>query len=92
MFNKVTYSYGFEGELDVAKISQYEKECSSFQQVAEVKIKYKSDSKRGEMIIQIQKINKEDRREDSPQFQPVQIKKFLLEKGLTPLNFKEIKK
>jgi len=85
------YSYSFSGEMDISQISNYEKECMKFNQVKAVKIKYKPDSQKGEVIIVTKEIPKDQRREGMVLFQPTDIKKFLISKGLTPMNFKELK-
>lgn len=86
------YSYSFSGNLDISQISNYEKECLKFNQVESVKIKYKADSQKGEVIIITKDIPKDQSRQGMELFSPIDIKKFLISKGLTPINFKEIKK
>lgn len=87
-----TYSYSFSGKMDISQISTYEKDCLKFNQVQSVKIKYKADSQKGEIIIITKDIPKDQSRAGMELFTPTDIKKFLISKGLTPINFKEIKK
>ena len=87
-----TYSYSFEGDLNPSKIAMYEKECLKFKQVSSVKIKYKPDSQKGEIIIVTKFKPKTQRQEGVEQFQPTDFKKFIINKGLSPLYFRELKK
>lgn len=86
-----TYSYSFEGSIDPSDVSAYEKECTRFDLVEIVKIKYKPDSKKGELIVQLEDQSHLPKSESNKQFNPIVLKKFLLSKGLSPLYFKEIK-
>ncbi len=86
------YSYSFSGVMDINQISTYEKECMKFNQIKTVKIKYKPDSQKGEVIIVAKEPQRSENREGMVHFQPTDIKKFLISKGLTPMNFKELKK
>jgi hypothetical protein len=86
------YSYSFSGKMDISQISNYEKECLKFNQVLSVKIKYKVDSQKGEVIIITKEIPKDKSRQGMELFTPTDIKNFLISKGLTPMTFKELKK
>ncbi len=86
-----TYTYSFKGELDESKISAYEQECLKFNKVVQVKIKYKPEKKMGEFIIKTSSQKEGERKEGDVLFQPVDIKQFLMDKNLQPLNFRLLK-
>ncbi|HIP35745.1 MAG TPA: hypothetical protein EYG85_02710 [Crocinitomix sp.] len=86
-----TYSYSFEGVIELNEITNFEKECAKIKFIKKVKIKYKPDSQKGEIIIITEDFPKGQRQEGKDSFQPTEVKKFILSKGLTPLNFREIK-
>lgn len=87
-----TYSYSFSGDLNPQNITAYEKECMTFDRVQTVKIKYKTDSQKGEVIIVVKPYPKGTKMEGKQQFKPTDIKSFLISKGLSPMQFREIKK
>ena len=86
-----TYVYTFEGDLELSSISFMEKECSTFQSIASVKIKYKEDSKKGEFYITLNEDEKNRRAESDFHFSPVDVKSYMISHNLSPLTFRQIK-
>ena len=85
------YSYSFDGELDQSAITKIENKCSEFESVTSTKIKYKEDAQKGEIIIFL--VKKEGQRaEEDNQFKATDIKKILINSGLTPGEFRTLKK
>lgn len=85
-----TFSYSFEGSLSAELISEIEKTCSNLPQVSSTKIRYKEDSKRGEIIIKLDDSAAKSRTELGDQFSPVSLKELLLQLKLSPLDFRKI--
>ncbi len=84
-----TYSYGFKGALDQEQHKTLEAYCQSLDYVDWIKINYKEDSKKGEIIIQLADM-REERAENDSDFSPIDVKRKLTELGLEPLSFVEI--
>lgn len=81
------YSYGFEGKIQDSQVDALLSSFEKIEGVKEVKIRYKEDANRGEIIIFT--ILETDLRNPYP-FSPVKVKNILLENGLNPLEFREI--
>tara|TARA_R110002072_G_scaffold302060_2_gene483630 strand:- start:57778 stop:58098 length:321 start_codon:yes stop_codon:yes gene_type:complete len=86
-----SYVYTFEGNLDISAISELEKTCTKIQSVHSVKIKYKEDTKMGEIFIILDESEKNPKGEQEALFTPVDFKSFLISNSLTPLYFRELK-
>lgn len=87
-----SYSYSFNGELDIEDINAIEKECAQLTEVKWAKCRYKSDRMAGELLIEIKPVEMEDHREDKSQFSPIEVKMLLIARNLEPLDFRSIKK
>ena len=84
-------SYSFEGQLDQSSINKLEKDCANMLTVQSAKVKYKEDSQKGEIIIVL--IVKEGQRaEEDNQFKATDIKRILIDSGLTPGEFRKLQK
>ncbi len=81
------YSYGFEGEIKDSNIDGLLSSFEKIDGVQEVKIRYKEETKRGEIILFTN--SNVDPRNPHP-FSPVKVKTILLESNLKPLEFREI--
>lgn len=81
-------SYGFTGLLSSEERASLEAKALEIQGVLEIKCKYKEDSQRGELIIDLLEGDKIKRaEEDAQQFSPIELKQLLLDFHLTPLDF-----
>jgi len=78
------YSYSFNGEL--SNPEELLKELEAIPQLINTKIKYKEDSKRGEIWFDLK--TSKSRTDTRDEFSPVSIKTLLLSNGLEPLTFK----
>lgn len=85
------FSYSFDGQLDQASINKLESDCSKISTIRSAKVKYKEDSKKGEIILFLVE-NKNQRAELDDQFNPTDLKKILIESGLAPGEFRQVKK
>lgn len=79
------YTYSFEGELTMNDQHRIIEECQKVAHVDIVKLKYKEDSKRGELIIWTRPALIIGEVESS--FSPADIKSQLVNMGLAPLSF-----
>ena len=85
-----TYAYSFEGDLTPTKITDLENSCSDLEGIGIVKIKYKDDSNRGEFIVQIDKSAINKRGAEDGQFSASDLKSFIINSGLSPLEFRKL--
>jgi hypothetical protein len=83
------YHYTFEGELTSEVKTELEKNVSQLKYVTASKIKYKPDSKKGEIILSIEETTKSSEG-DNEGFNAVELKKLILSSNLTPLEFNSI--
>ena len=83
-----SYSYGFEGEVNDNQVDRLLTDIENIEGVIEVKIRYKSESNRGEILLYTKEpdINAED------EFSPIHVKRILLNYKLSPLEFVQISK
>ncbi len=79
------FSYSFEGQLNEQQEEMLKKQISILPDVLSYKVKYKPDSYRGELLIQVKEF--EGQTENRSDFTPAMIKELFLENGLTPLEF-----
>lgn len=86
--NAQKYAYSFEGTLTASQFQELEAEILNLKLVNSCKIKIK-DASKGEIFIEVVQTNV--RAEGSDQFSSVDVKKILIEKGLMPLYFIELK-
>lgn len=84
-------SYSFEGQLDQSSVTKLEKDCASIFGIQSTKVKYKEDAQKGEIIIFLDETNNR-RAEADHQFKATDIKKLILNSGLTPIEFRTLKK
>lgn len=81
-------SYGFTGKISLEERESLEIRAGKIPGILSIKCKYKEDSERGELIIELHEVDKNKRaEEDLPQFSPVDLKRLLLEFNLTPVDF-----
>ena len=85
------FSYSFDGQLDQASINKLENDCSQITAIRSTKVKYKEDSQKGEILLFLV-VNENHRAELDNQFQPTDIKKILIDSGLVPGEFRQLKK
>lgn len=85
------FSYSFDGQLDQASISKLESDCSNITTIRSTKVKYKEDSQKGEIILFLA-VHENPRTELDNQFNPTDIKKILIDSGLAPGEFRQLKK
>ncbi|MEJ6615598.1 MAG: hypothetical protein QNL61_01675, partial [Crocinitomicaceae bacterium] len=80
------FSYSFEGQLDQSSINKLEQNCANMVSVQSTKVKYKEDSQKGEIMIFLV-IRENQRAEADNQFNATDIKKIIIDSGLTPGEF-----
>ncbi len=83
------YSYSFQGKLSPENESFLLDKVGSVEGVEYCKLRYKSDSERGEIILST--VKKEVSSEDQEVFNPAAIKAILVELELEPIEFRTIK-
>lgn len=83
------YSYSFQGKLSPENESILLDKIEAVEGVEYCKLRYKSDSERGEIILSTMK--KDVRSEDQEVFTPAAIKVILVELELQPIEFRTIK-
>ena len=83
-----SYSYGFEGRIDDAIVDLLLTDLERVDGVIEVKIRYKSEAQRGEILL----YTKEEELRSKVTFSPTDVKGILLNYKLTPLEFVQISK
>lgn len=76
-----TYNYTFEGSLDNEQLRMIEEKCLKLPQVTECKVKYKPESKKGEILIYIDQTESD---EGVLQFSPIDVKNLLITLDLIP--------
>ncbi len=86
------YAVAFNGEIDTTILHQMERECEQFQSVSKVKINYKPEKQKGELIIQLSEDEKSKRGEGDDHFSIAEIKAYLISKNLTPVSFITLEK
>lgn len=83
-------AYSFKGHLDQALILKIENDCKSITGVKSAKVRYKEDSERGEILIDLIDLDN-NRTEGSNQvYSPIDIKALLVSNGLEPLDYRSI--
>jgi len=82
------YSYSFTGETSQLTLDQVQTQMYQLKGIAEVKTVYKPDSKSG--IIYFTHVAYAESSENDSSFNPVEVKKILIEAGLIPYEFKEL--
>ena len=85
------FSYSFDGQLDQASINKLESDCVNITTISSAKVKYKEDAQKGEIILFLV-VNENTRSELDDQFSPTDIKKILINSGLAPGEFRQLKK
>ena len=85
------FSYSFNGQLDQASINKLEGDCLQFEAIHSAKVKYKEDSQKGEIMLFLE-VKENQRAEADGQFNVTDIKKLLIDSGLTPGEFRQLKK
>lgn len=84
------FSYSFSGEIGNSQaFSKIDKELKALPGVKSVELKYKSDSKKGELILFVEENNTGD---NPSEFSAADIKAVLLKNGLSPIQFRTLKK
>lgn len=82
------YAYSFEGQLSEDQKRSLVKNCEGLKNVDWVKLKYKEDSSKGELIIQCKEI--EIRSEFEEGFSPINVKREFIGLGLEPKEFRKL--
>lgn len=80
---KKQYQYSFNGELNSQNITNLENALSNLTFVTIAKVKYKTDSRKGEVILQTSErtvISESDKG-----FDVIELKKLLISKNLEPV-------
>lgn len=85
-----TFVYTFEGELNPFSITSLEKKCSEIDFVSRTKIKYKENSKKGQMYITLDANQQNLKGEEQNDFSPIALKTFLISNNLSPLSFRKL--
>ena len=85
------FSYSFDGQLDQTSINKLESDCANITTIRSAKVKFKEDAQKGEIILFLL-VNENSRAELDDQFSPIAIKKILIDSGLTPGEFRQLKK
>ncbi len=80
---KKLYQYSFSGQLNSQSISSLENRLATLQFVTLVKVKYKSDSQKGEVLLNTSE--KVISSEGEKGFDLIEFKKALISADLTPL-------
>lgn len=82
------YAYSFQGELSHDQQRNLIKKCESIKNVDWIKLKYKEDSSKGELIIQC--VKQLERSEIEEGFSPIEIKKAFVSMGIEPKEFRKL--
>lgn len=85
------FIYSFDGQLDQASINKLESDCANITAIRSAKVKYKEDSQKGEIMLFLV-VNENPRAELDNQFNATDIKKILIDSGLAPGEFRQLKK
>jgi len=81
-------SYGFTGKISLEERLSLEAKALEIPGIRSIKCRYKEDSERGELILELHEADKGQRAEDDIQpFSPVNLKQLLLEFNLTPVDY-----
>jgi hypothetical protein len=83
-----SYSYGFEGSINDNQVDRLLTDLENVEGVIEVKIRYKSESHRGEILL----YTKEPDLNAKSEFSSIHVKRILLNHKLSPLEFVQISK
>lgn len=83
------YAYSFNGVLSEQEQSGIIAKILELPDVNSCKIKYKSDSQKGEFLISVDEST--ERSENTSEFSPALIKELFIGEGLEPLEFRLIK-
>lgn len=84
------YSYSFSGEI--GNSDSYKKlndELKALPGVKTIELKYKNDSKKGEFVIFVEETSTGD---NPTEFSAADLKAILIRNGLSPIQFRELKK
>lgn len=84
-----SYAYSFIGKLNESQQQLVIQEIKKIQGIKTVELRYKIDSDRGEFLFSIEEMDAEG--ENDIEFSPLSIKEIFIEKGLTPLDFRQLK-
>lgn len=83
------YAYTFKGNTSPAELTRLEESISTLDNVRWVKIKYKEDQQAGEILIAVEpKEVKGDN--ESQDLSTADLKKMVLDFGLSPINFRSL--
>ena len=82
--------YTFNGELSSQTKTEIENNVAKLQFVTSAKIKYKADSKAGELILSVEEKQKTTEGEETG-FNIFELKQLLLSYNITPLEFNVLK-
>lgn len=82
------YSYSFSGQIEEEVLSAMVIDIAKLEGVKEVKWRYKPERMAGEVLIFTEE--SKDRSNPFP-FSPIRVKELMSERGLTPMEFTEIK-
>lgn len=84
-----SYAYSFKGNLNESQQQIVIQEIKKIQGIKTVELRYKMDSERGEILFSIEIMDSEG--ENEIEFSPLSIKEILIEKGLSPIDFRQLK-
>jgi len=90
MAHSQSFSYSFDGHLDLASLNKLEKDCAKLTAVQSTKVKYKEDVQKGELIIVLKQTEDQRAELDNP-FKVTDIKQIIIDSGLTPGDFRKLK-
>lgn len=83
------YAYSFNGSLSPEKADNLKQRFLDLKEVTFCDVKYKPDSQKGEILFHLEVV---PAKSDTPvQFSVVQLKTILIQLGLEPIDFREIK-
>ncbi|OFZ06972.1 MAG: hypothetical protein A3D92_11075 [Bacteroidetes bacterium RIFCSPHIGHO2_02_FULL_44_7] len=81
-------TYGFIGKISLEERQSLETKAQDLPGILSIKCRYKEDSERGELLIDLPEAGKSTRAEDDAQtFSPADLKQLLLEFHLTPVDY-----
>ena len=86
------YAVAFNGHIDTTLIHSMELNCEQFQHVFKVKINYKPEKEKGELIIQLVEEENRSEGEQNSEFSIAEIKAYLISRELTPVSFITLEK
>lgn len=86
-----TYSYSFSGKIESESGNALTVQCAALPEVHSCKLRYKDNEEKGELILEVNIVKKEGS-EGAPDFSPIEVKRILIEMGLSPVSFNKISK